>query len=213
MHTCFITQWSCYHDPVLWAVVVVIQSAVQWHLWADIYPSTKHMWSCQPFCQWRHPHPLHVTWNLHPSSMDALVDIHGRNHSFPLIHPREVFLAQHWVVTRPSSSSGVVLLLVPPEVGWTGVGLVHLSHTWWTPIHKGMPVSDNTRRSQLQYRMHECPCWSFTSYKGTSVAIWCTTSWGLSSHLSLIFLFPLKASALTRTRLPGFKPMAPIFQS
>ena len=47
--------------------------------------------------------------------------------------------------------------------------------------------------------------WSFTSYEGTSVMIWCTTSWGLSSHLSLIFLFPWKASALTRMRQPGFQ--------
>ena len=46
-----------------------------------------------------------------------------------------------------------------------------------------------------------------------SVVIWCTTTWGLSSHLSLIFLFPWKVSVFTRMRSPGFKPMAPIFQS
>ena len=40
--------------------------------------------------------------------------------------------------------------------------------------------------------------------------MWCNTLWGLSSHLSLIFLFPWKALALTRTRSPGFKSMAPI---
>ena len=67
------------------------------------------------------------------------------------------------------------------------------------PCTKGTPVS-GAMRSQLQCRMHECPCWSFTSYKGTSVMIWHTTSWDLSSHLSLIFLFPLKVSALTRMR-------------
>ena len=192
--------------------MVVIQSTIQRLLWADVYPSTKCTWSCMPFYQWRHPCPLHINWNLHPSSVDALVDVHRRSHSFPLILPREVFLAWHWVVTRPSSC-GVVLLLLPLGVGLTGVGLVHLPHTWQTPTYKEMPVSDAMRRSQLWCRMHEYLCWSFTSYQGTSVMIWCMISWGLSSHLSLIFLFPLKPSALTRMRSPGFKPMAPFFQS
>ena len=35
--------------------------------------------------------------------------------------------------------------------------------------------------------------------------IWHTTSQVSSSHLSLMFLFPLKASAFTSTRSPGFK--------
>ena len=164
------------------------------------------MQACQPFCQGRHPHPLHIAWNLHPSSVDALVNAHGRSHRLPFIHPREIYLAWCWVITRPLSSCGIVLLSLPLGVGLTGVGLVHPSHTWHTPMCKGMPVSAARRRSQLWCRMHEFPCWSFTSYEGTSVAIWHTTSWDLSSHLSLIFLFPWKASALTRMRLPGFKP-------
>ena len=67
-------------------------SAIHWHLLVDIHPSTKCMWSCWPFYQRRYPHLLHITWNLCPSSVDALADIHGRSHSFPFIHPREVFL-------------------------------------------------------------------------------------------------------------------------
>ena len=172
----------------------------------DIYPSGKCTWSC------RHPHPLHITWSLHPLSVDAPVDIHGRSHSFQLIHPREVFLAWCWVDVRPPSSYGVVLLSLPLGVGLTGVGLVHQSCTWWTPIHKGTPASDMMRRSWLWCRMHDCPCWSVTLYEGMSVMIWYTTSWGLSSHLSLIFLFPWKALALTSTRLPGFRSTVPIFQ-
>ena len=171
------------------------------------------MQSCWPFCQWRCPCPLHITLNLHPSSVDGLADIHGRSHCFPFIHPREVFLAWCLVFARPSSSCGIVLLSLPLGVGLTGVGLVHLSYAWQTPTHKGMPVSDATRRSQMRCRMCESPCWSFTSYEGKSVLIWHTTSWGLSSHLSLIFPFSWKASALTRARLPGFRPTAPIFQS
>ena len=79
----------------------------------DIYPSTKFMQSCWPFCHWRHPHPLHITWNLHPSSVDAPVNVHGRSHSFPLIHPREVFLASCRMIARPSSSCGIILLSIP----------------------------------------------------------------------------------------------------
>ena len=110
-------QWSCWHDSVPWVVMVVIQSTIWWHLWAgDIYPSTKHMQSC------RHPLPMHVTWSLHPSSMDTLVDIHGRSCSFPLIHPREVFLAWCWVIAR-TLSSRVFLLSLPLGVGLTGVEL------------------------------------------------------------------------------------------
>ena len=53
---------------------------------------------------------------------DALADIHGRSHSFPFIHPREVFLAWCWVITRPLSSSGIILLSLNSGVGLTGVG-------------------------------------------------------------------------------------------
>ena len=165
--------------------MAVIQTAVQWHLWAeDIYPSAKCMQSC------KHPPPLHVSWSLHPSSVGALVDVHGKSHNFPLIHPREALLAWHWVVARPLSSHGIISLSLPLRVGFTGVGLVHLSHTWQTSTHKETTVSD-IMRSQLWWRMHHCLHWSVTLYEGKSVTIWCTTSRGFSSHQSLIFLFPL----------------------
>ena len=139
--------WSCNCDSVLWVVMVVIQSAVQWHLQAkDVCPSTKCMRSC------RHPLPLHVTWSLHPSSVDTpvdtQVDIHGKSHNFPLIHPREVWLAYFWVNARQLSTHGVILLSFPLGFGLTEVGLLYLSHAWWTPKHKGTPVSD-AMRSQL----------------------------------------------------------------
>ena len=106
----------------------------------DVYPSTKCMWSFWPFCQWRHPHPLHITWNLHPSSVDALADINGTSHSFLLIHPREVFLAWHWVIARPLSSCGIVLLSHPLGVGLTGVGQVHLSILGGHPLPRESQV-------------------------------------------------------------------------
>ena len=159
-------------------------------------PSAKCMQSC------RHPLPLHVTWSLHPSSVDAPVDVHGRSCNFPLIQPREVFVARHWMGTRPLATQGVFLLSLPLGVGLTGVGLVHWSCAWWTPTHKRMPVSDamRRRRSQFWWRMHDCLHWSVTSEEGISVMIRCTTSHASSSHLSLIFLFPLRASAFTKTR-------------
>ena len=120
--------WSCNCDSVLWVGMTIIQSAVWGHLQAeDIYPSAKCMWSC------RHPLPLHVTWSLHPSSVDAVADIHGRSHTFPLIHPREVLLAWCWVITRPLSTYDLISLSLPLGVGLTGVGLVYLSHAWQTP--------------------------------------------------------------------------------
>ena len=212
MYTHFIPQWSCNHILVLWAVMVVIQSAICWHLWVDIYPSTKCTQACWSFHQGRHTCPLHTAWNLHPSSLDAPPDFHGRSCSFLFIHCREVFLAWCWVIARPLSSCGIILLSLPLGVGLTGMGLEHLSHAWWIPTHKAAPASDAIR-SQLWCRMHEFPCWSFTSYEGMSVVIWCTTLWGLSFHLSLIFLFSWKVFALIMMRSPGFKPTVSIFQS
>ena len=97
----------------------------------DVYPSAKSTWSC------RHPLPLHITRRLHPSSVDGLADVHGRNYSFPLIYPREVFLVWHWVIARPLSSCGVASLSLPPGVGLTGVGVVHPTNAWQTPTHNG----------------------------------------------------------------------------
>ena len=117
---------------------------------SDVIPSAKHI------CSFQHLHLLHITWCLHPSSVDALADVHGRSYNFPLIHPREVLLTGHWVTTLPLHSCGIIISSICLEVGLHGVGLVHLSHAWWTPIHKGMPASDMTRRSQFWWRMHDC---------------------------------------------------------
>ena len=94
VNTHFIPQWSCYHVPILWVVVVAVQSAMPltstgWCL----SPLQMHVSLHWPFCPRRHPCPLHITWNLHPSSVDTLVDLHRRSHSFPFIQCREVFLA------------------------------------------------------------------------------------------------------------------------
>ena len=41
------------------------------------------------------------------------------------------------------------------------VRLVHLSHAWQLPIHKGTPISD-VMRSQFWWRTHDLPCWFIT---------------------------------------------------
>ena len=97
----------------------------------DVYPSAKCTQSCR-LSYW-----LHITWSLHPSSVDAPADVHGRSCSFPFIHPREVFLAWCWVYIRPPSCHGVVSLSLPLGVGLTGGGAGTLvpyladNHTWW----------------------------------------------------------------------------------
>ena len=159
VHTHFTPHfWSCYHDSVLWMVVVVIWSTIQFHLQAVMSLPPPNVHDPADIA-----HPLHVTWSLHPSSVDALADVHSRNCSFPLIQPREVCLAWCWMIAWPLFSCGVFSLSLPLGVGLTGVGLVHLSCAWQTPTHKGTPVSDMMRRSLLQWRIHDCPHWSITS--------------------------------------------------
>ena len=122
----------------------------------DIIPSalcTCSFWGLQPH---------HITWGHHPSSVDASVDVNGWSHNFPFIHPREGLLVDHWVTALPLFSCGIHFVSPPTEVALCGVGLVHLSCVWWLPIHKGMPTSDATRRSQFWWRMHDLPCWFIT---------------------------------------------------
>ena len=52
--------------------------------------------------------PHHVTCGLHPSSVDAPVDIHGISHNYPFFHSREALLVGHWVTALPLSSCGIL---------------------------------------------------------------------------------------------------------
>ena len=67
----------------------------------DIIPSAWHM------CSFQNLQPNHFTCGLHPSSVDDLVDVHGRSCNFPFFHPREAFLVGCWVTTLPLFSCGV----------------------------------------------------------------------------------------------------------
>ena len=123
----------------------------------DVVPSI----SCM--CSFQGPWPHHLTQGLHPSSVDAPVDVHGKSCNFPLIHPREAFLVGHWVIALPLFSCDVIFLSPLVEVVLHGVGLVHLSHAWWMSIHKGKPTSDVTSRSQFQCRTPDLLFWFITT--------------------------------------------------
>ena len=92
---------------------------------SNVIPSAKCTWSSRHLCL------LHITWSLHPPSVDAPVDVHSRSCNFPLIHPREVLLAGHWVTAQPLFSCGVILPSLPLEVGLCRVGLAHV----WLAMH------------------------------------------------------------------------------
>ena len=122
----------------------------------DVIPSALHT------CSFQSLQPNHITCGLHLFSVDTPVDVHGRSCNFLFFHPMEALLVGHWVTTLPLSSCGVLFFSPPTEVILCGVGLVHLSHVWQLPIHKGTPISDVTRRSQFRWRTHDHPHWFVT---------------------------------------------------
>ena len=70
--------------------------------------------------------PNHLTCGLHPSLVDAPVDVHNPSHNFPFFHPWEASLVGHWVSALPFCSCGIITSSPPKEVVLRGVGLVHL---------------------------------------------------------------------------------------
>ena len=72
--------------------------------------------------------PNHLTCGLHPSLVDAPVDVHNPRCNFPFFHPWEASLVGCWVSTLPFCSCGIITSSPPKEVVLRGVGLVHLYH-------------------------------------------------------------------------------------
>ena len=113
--------WHC----LLWPSSVIGHIPVGVHylpasMGIDIIPSalcTCSFWGLQP---------NHVTCGLHPSSVDALVDIHGRSCNFPFFNPREALLVGCQVTTLPFSFCGILFFPPLTQVVLHGVGLVHL---------------------------------------------------------------------------------------
>ena len=122
----------------------------------DIIPSALHT------CSFWGQHPHHITWGLHPSLVGAPVDVHSRSCNYLFFHPGEASVVGHQVTALPLFSCNVLFLSPLTEVVLHGVGLAHLSHVWWLPIHKGTPTSD-MMRSWFCRRTHDLPCWFITS--------------------------------------------------
>ena len=111
-------QWSCYCDSVPWEVMVVIQSAIWWHLWAETSIPLPN--ACNPVDIHSHymlpevfTHPQWTLWWMATGEFIA-----------SLIHPREVFLAWCWVIARPLTFRGIVLLSLAlgSRLNWGGAG-------------------------------------------------------------------------------------------
>ena len=118
-----ISTWGCLPislPPTLLALPAVTQSN-EWQLSSfGSLSASINGYRCHPSalctCPSRGPQPKHFTWSLHPSSVDAPVDIHNPNHNFPYFHPWEAFLVGHWVTTLPFCSCGIIPASPPKEV-------------------------------------------------------------------------------------------------
>ena len=86
----------------------------------------RHHPSALCMCPFQGPQLNHFTCGLHPSSVDALVDLHSPIHNL-FFYPREALLVGCRETALPSFSCGFLLLSPPTEVVLHAVGLVHLS--------------------------------------------------------------------------------------
>ena len=163
------------------------------HQWALISFPLPYICVPSKVCQ-----PHHVTWGLHPPSVDAPVDVHGRSHNFLFFHPREGFTGRSL-----GDHLTIVLLWCPlsftscrGSLAWGGAGTpvpcIMAAHT-----QGNANLWHDKKKSGFSGGLMIFCVGSSLCKRDMSVTIWCTTSQVSSSHLSLIFLFPLKASAFT----------------
>ena len=74
-------------------------------------------------CSFQGLQPNHITCGLHPSSVDAPVDVHGRSCNFPFFQPRDVLLVGHQVTALPLSSCGILFFTCYKGIlAWGGAG-------------------------------------------------------------------------------------------
>ena len=124
---------SHFTPPSIWSALPALTQFSEWqHSSFGSLSASFNGYRCHPsalcMCSSRGLQPNHLTCGLHPSSVDAPVDVHNPSCNFPFFHPWEAFLVGHWVTTLPSCSCGIIFLSPPKEVVLQGVGLVHLSH-------------------------------------------------------------------------------------
>ena len=133
--------------------------------WGSLSASINRHW-CHSLCLTyvflpRFAATSHYLWSS-PILCGCSVRCPWQKLQLPIFPPREALLVGHQVTDLPLSSCGILFLSPLTEVVLCGVGLVHLSHVWQLPIHKGMPISNAMRRSQFWWRTHDLPCWFVT---------------------------------------------------
>ena len=111
-------------------------------------------------CSFQRLQPNHITCSLHPSLVDTLVDIHGRSCNVLFFHPRKTLLVGHRMTALSLSLLWCPLFLTSyrGSLVWGGAG-TPVPCMMVAKLHKGMPISDAMRRSQFQWRTHDCPHW------------------------------------------------------
>ena len=156
---------------------------------ADIEPLHMYNTPLRTFC------PL--------SCMDIPADDPGRAHSSLLIYPRGVLLAWCRADARQSACCGDSSISLPSGVGSsrvkTGTSCSWSAHvcTWW---HVPLYLRGNEKKKVM---MEDGPCSSSKMHEGMLLAAWCPTLCDVSSHQSLIPLFPQYKCTLTKAKLPG----------
>ena len=110
-----------FHSPSIWlALPAVIQFGEWYHSsFGSLSPSIngyRHRPSALCTCSSRGLQPDHLSCGLHPSSVDALVDVHNPSHNFPFFHTWEASLVGHQVTALPSCSCGIIFSSPPKEV-------------------------------------------------------------------------------------------------
>ena len=121
---------------------------------------TSSVWSVPPPPECWHwcPHiPFPPHWTFNPwSSKDALGNILRNAQSFLLTHPSEVSHVWCWASGRHFALCGTFSFSLTFWVGSSRMVVVHLVHSAHTPEHKGAPITGVMRRTQFQWRTHEC---------------------------------------------------------
>ena len=129
-------------------------------------------------CSFQSLQPNHFTCGLHPSSLDAPVDVHGISHNFLFFHPREALLVGCQVTTLPIFSCGIFSSSPPLEVVLHGWG-------WYTcPVYDGCPY---TRECQ------SLTWWEEVSFSGGLMTIQVSSSLHKRGHQLQFYAPPPKS--------------------
>ena len=122
-------QVTCpFHSPHF--IYLALPAVTQFSEWQQSSSSSlsasingyRHCPSALCTCSFGGLQPNHFTCGLHPSSVDAPVDVHNPSCNFPFVHPREALLVGHWVTALPSFSCGILFPSPSKEVVLHGGG-------------------------------------------------------------------------------------------